>query len=123
MKLHISFPDNLISEDLLKQKKIPCLIKISKNFEVHFFDTMPDVSGLVSDWDRDELERRAVASAGGKYTHFARSLITLKEYESDIYEILDLDMFYRSFGWCQVVVNGEYAPPGKFWDNDENIYG
>ncbi|WP_074924326.1 hypothetical protein [Delftia lacustris] len=118
MKLHIRFPQNLITVDLLKQKQIPCLVRISNEFEVIFFDTVPDVSGIVYGWDRDELERRAVASGGGEYTHSARSLITLMREENDIYQIVDLKMFYRSFGWCAVVKNGQYADPGKFWDDD-----
>lgn len=32
----------------------------------------------------------------------------------------DLAMFNTTFGWCQVLENGEYSPPGKFHDDDED---
>lgn len=118
MKLKIYFPADLRTEDLLQQKKIPCLCKISKEFEVVFSDTVPHSSGVVAEWDRKELELRAVAGGGGKYTHYANSLITLKSVGDNLYEIIDLQMFYTSFGWCEVLKEGKYAPPGDFWDEE-----
>ncbi len=79
MKLKIDFPENLITDDLLKQEQIPCVCKISNEFEIYFSDTVPKSAGLVLDWDRQELELRAVAGGGGEYTHHANSLITLKK--------------------------------------------
>ncbi|MBX9409448.1 hypothetical protein K5E40_27705 [Pseudomonas baetica] len=118
MKLHIHFPDNLISDDLLRQQRIPCLCKVSKQFEISFSDTVPESSGIVSGWSREELERRAVAGAGGQYTHYANSLITLSKISEGLYQIIDLEMFYRSFGWCTVFRDGQYAPAGNFWDDE-----
>ena len=118
MKLNINFPDNLITDELLRQERIPCMCKISKEFEISFSDTIPESSGIVSEWDRKELELRAVASAGGKYTHYAFGLITLKEIGLGVYKIIDLEMFYRNFGWCVILKGGEYAPPGNFWDEE-----
>lgn len=83
-----------------------------------FSETIPDSSGVVIGWDRGELELRAVAGAGGEYTHWANSLITLKELKPGVYEIIELQFFYRSFGWCPIVLNGEYAPAGNFWDEE-----
>jgi hypothetical protein len=54
MKLNINFPDNLITDELLRQERIPCLCKISKEFEISFSDTIPESSGIVSEWDRKE---------------------------------------------------------------------
>ena len=93
MKLHIHFPDNLISDDLLRQQRIPCLCKVSTQFEISFSDTVPEASGIVSGWSRDELERRAIAGAGGQYTHYANSLITLSNISEGLYQIIDLEMF------------------------------
>ncbi|WP_123533462.1 hypothetical protein [Pseudomonas fluorescens] len=118
MKLNISFPANLITDDLLKQQRIPCLCKVSTQFEISFSDTVPESSGVVTGWNRQELELRAVAGAGGPYTHYANSLITLRKIGQDLYEIIDLEMFYRSFGWCAVLRNGQYAPPGNFWEEE-----
>lgn len=108
----------MITDELLGQVKIPCLCKVSDKFEVHFFDTVPESDGIVADWDRDELELRAVAGAGGEYTHYAFSLITIDRVSEGVYNVLDLEMFYTTFGWCPVLMGGRYAPPGDFWDKE-----
>ncbi len=118
MKLNIDFPNNMITDELLMQERIPCFCKISTDFEISFSDTVPESSGLVSAWDRRELELRAIAGAGGRYTPFANGLITLRKVGEGVYKILDLEMFYKSYGWCAVLREGEYAPPGDFWDEE-----
>ncbi|WAH59583.1 hypothetical protein LZ023_08560 [Pseudomonas silvicola] len=118
MKLNIRFPQNMHTENLLRQARIPCLCKISREFEICFSDTVPESSGTVFEWDRNELELRAIASGGGQYTHYANSLITLRKVESNVYKVIDLEMFYANFGWCAVLKGGEYAPPGNFWDEE-----
>jgi hypothetical protein len=118
MKLKIFFPKNMITDSLIRQERIPCVCRISTEFEISFSDTVPASSGTVLDWDRRELEQRAAAGAGGKYTHHSNSLITLNPMGDDLYEIVDLEMFYDNFGWCAVMKNGEYAPPGSFWDEE-----
>lgn len=118
MKLKIDFPKNMITDNLLRQERIPCLCKIARDFEICFSDTVPNSSGVVLEWDRGELELRAPAGAGGKYTHYSNGLITLGLNNDDFYEIVDLDMFYDNLGWCAVVRNREYAPPGDFWDEE-----
>ncbi|GBH17227.1 hypothetical protein KPSA3_03190 [Pseudomonas syringae pv. actinidiae] len=45
-------------------------------------------------------------------------MITLQKIDEDVYKIIDLEMFYRSYGWCTVLRGGEYAPPGDFWDEE-----
>jgi len=118
VKLNIVFPENMKTEQLLMQERIPCVCKISKNFEISFSDTVPEATGTVSEWDRRELELRAIAGAGGHYTHYANSLITLVAIEPGIYKIKSLEFFYVNFGWCAVISNGEYAQPGDFWDEE-----
>lgn len=118
MKLNIDFPKKMITDELLRQERIPCFCKVSNEFEISFSDTVPESSGVVSGWNRRELELRAVAGAGGRYTHLANGLITLQKVDEGVYKILDLEMFYRSYGWCAVLRGGEYAPPGDFWDEE-----
>ncbi|WLI27788.1 hypothetical protein PSH61_18430 [Pseudomonas rhodesiae] len=118
MKLNISFSQNMHTEQLLRQERITCLCKISKEFEIYFSVTIPETFGIVSEWDRSELELRAVAGGGGQYTHYANSLITLSEIKPNVYKIIGLEMFYKNFGWCVVLKDGEYAPPGDFWDEE-----
>lgn len=118
MKLSISFPDNLITDELLNQVRIPCFCKLSREFVITFSDTVPESAGVVLEWSREELELRAVAGGGGEYTHYNNGLITLKKIDENLFDIIDLEMFYRSFGWCVVLRGGEYAPPGNFWDEE-----
>lgn len=118
MNLNISFPDDMRTDQLLMQQRIPCLCKIAKAFEISFSDTVPESSGTVFDWDRKELEARAVAGGGGRYTHYANALITLMKIAPNTYEIIHLEMFYTLYGWCTIVEDGEYAPPGDFWDEE-----
>lgn len=119
MMLKIKFPDNLITGMLSKQKNIPCRVQVSDKFEVMFFTVIPDTLGIVYDWDRELFEERAMAGAGGMYTHYKPALITLNQESDDIYEIVELSLFYNDFGWCPVIHNGAYAPPVNFWDSDD----
>lgn len=118
MKLRLEFPDNLITSELLMQELIPCLCKVSDDFEVTFFDTSPQVTGVMEGWDRDELELRAISSIGGKFTHNACSRVTIKQVADDLYDVVHLEMFYRSYGWCVVMRDGRYAEPRQFWDEE-----
>lgn len=60
------------------------------------------------------MELRAVAGAGGRYTHFANGLITLHKINEGVYKVFDLGMFYRSYGWCAVLRGGEMRLPEIF---------
>lgn len=123
MKLHIHFPKNLVTESLLRQKKIPCLCRIGKNFEILFQHPLPEALGTVEGWDIEEVLKRAPAGAGGQYTYYSFSAVTLREIKSNLYQIIDWDLFNRSVGWCHILVNGEYAPPGNFGDDEEDLIG
>ncbi|MCO3324626.1 hypothetical protein [Pseudomonas aeruginosa] len=118
MKLRIEFPKDIRTGYLLRQERIPCLCKVSKEFEIYFSDTIPESSGVVLEWNRKELELRAISGGGGRYTHYGNGLITLKDVGADTYQIIDLEIFYARFGWCVVLKDGEYAPPGDFWDEE-----
>jgi hypothetical protein len=116
MNLNIEIPKNLVTEQLLKQKNIPCFCKVSKDFEISF--RQPEATGNVSEWDRKKFEERAIAGAGGKYTHYTDGMITLREIGVNQYKIVDLALFYHNFGWCQVLENEIYAVPKNFWDEE-----
>lgn len=34
------------------------------------------------------------------------------------HECSDVRVFYRSYGWCVILLNGTYAPPRDFWDSE-----
>lgn len=120
MILTIDFPQDLRTEAMLQHVRIPCLCKVAADFAIAFAVTVPPSEGLVSGWDRRELELRAVAGAGGEYTHYSQGLITLEMIGERTYRIVDLEMFYTRFGWCAVIRDGEYAEPGTFWDEDDS---
>lgn len=120
MILHITLPKNLISEGMLRQKNIPCLCKVGKAFEIELLAPLPEATGVVQDWDWKLLAERSIAGVGGIYTHYRFGIVTLEPVQDDAYRIIDLAFFDTCFGWCPILEQGEYAPPGKFYDDDED---
>ncbi|ELY3761622.1 hypothetical protein SMX63_003744 [Cronobacter universalis] len=123
MILEINFPENLITGKLSEQKNIPCVIQVSDKFRVLFSTAVPCTEGIMHEWDRKLLEDRAPARAGGIYTHNEPALITLNKKTEDSYKVIELHIFYNDFGWCPIIINGDYAVPVKFWDSDEDDPG
>nr|WP_279153147.1 hypothetical protein [Pseudomonas mosselii] len=118
MILSIRFEKDLISQRLLELRYLPCLCRVSETFEVEFFDPLPVASGTVTEWERAALEQRVIPGTGGEYSHYALSEISLALLEEDRYLIVDLKMFHRYFGWCEVIKDGAYVTPGNFWDEE-----
>jgi hypothetical protein len=118
MILNINFPDDLNTKMLLGQSKIPCFCMVGESFEIRFDSPLPEACGFVSEWDRHKLEERAPAGGGGKYTYYQPALISLKEIDGGKYQVIDLELFCESVGWCPIINQSEYAPPGSFWDDD-----
>ena len=119
MILEINFPNNLVTGKLSEQKNIPCTIKVSDKFEISFSAVIPSATGIVQEWDRKRFEERAIARAGGVYTHNEPAMITLKKKMENCYLVMELNVFYNDFGWCPVITKGEYAVATQFWDSDE----
>lgn len=119
MILCVEFQDNILIGMLAKQKNIPCIIQISDKFEILFPEVAPDTTGIVLEWNREMLEERAIARAGGDYTHQEPGLITLNQISEHKYKINELYIFYNDFGWCPIIENYEYAQPHQFWDSDD----
>ena len=118
MKLNIEIPKNLATDQLLKQENIPCFCRVAQEFEIIFQEPFPETVGVVSEWDRGELEKRALAGGGGKYTHYTNGMITLKEIGLNQYQIINLSLFNRIFGWCSIIENSMYAAPKDFWGEE-----
>ncbi|UJR63912.1 hypothetical protein [Dickeya zeae] len=123
MLLKVFFPDNLLTGSLIEQNDIPCMIKVSEKFELVFSVVEPVSIGVVERWDRDCFEKRTLARAGGEYTHYEPGLVTLNKVGDDIYKISDLSIFYNDFGWCPILINGDYAEPYPFWDSNDDDPG
>jgi hypothetical protein len=119
MKLSIVFPENLATRSLLAQKMIPCVCMIAGgDFCVSFREPLVEASGNVIEWHRKAIEERAPAGGGGQYSHYRHAQISLKLLEKNLYQIVDLSLFYSDVGWCSVLIDGELAPPGNFWDEE-----
>ena len=108
MQLTIKLPDNLIVKDLLEKKNIPCLGKIKGLlFEIEFLYPLPQATGTVDGWTHEEIDERVPAGAGGEYTHYSFTQITLRSVGGDIYDVVDLSFFNFIRGWLPVLINGE----------------
>ncbi|MBB6488461.1 hypothetical protein [Rhizobium lusitanum] len=121
MEIELTIAKNLVTRALLEQKGIPCVCRVGlgHDFEIDFIPPLPEAHGIVSNWDRKKIEERAPAGAGGRYTHYCFGKLSLMPIEGRKYAIVDLIFFYEDFGWCPVVVDGEYGPIGSFWDEEE----
>jgi hypothetical protein len=119
MILEIDFSKNLAVDMLLEQEKIPCVCRVGSSFEVSFNSPLPVASGVVSDWELSMLEERAPAGAGGEYIYYQPGLITISRIDENKYKVVDLAFFCEGVGWCLVIKDGEYGPPGTFWDEDD----
>ncbi|WP_175220429.1 hypothetical protein [Achromobacter deleyi] len=120
MILNAKFPQTISAARLLLQTDIPCICKVGGDFEIEFQAPLPEVLGFVEDWDRDMLDLRVPAGAGGRYTHYAYATLTLKEITKDVYLIVDLKMFDSDFGWCPVIEKSTYASPHTFDDSEDD---
>lgn len=109
MWVEFQIEKNLASQWLLKQKDIPCICHIGREFEISFVEPLPKTYGKVGDWDLQEICDRALPSVGGNYTHYANARISLVEIENNKYDILDFSIFSSAVGWCQIILNREYA--------------
>ncbi|MGL4283694.1 MAG: hypothetical protein ACRCSI_08795 [Eubacterium aggregans] len=111
--LHIYFPDNLVSEKMVLQKKIPCFCRISGSrlFEIEFFEPLPSAIGVIEGWSPELINERVSAGGGGKYTHYCFSVVSLEQIDSNIYGITSLDFFDEMSGWISIIDNGEWSKP------------
>ena len=71
-------------ESFQSRKNIPCTIKVSDKFEISFSAVIPSATGIVQEWDRKRFEERAIARAGGVYTHNEPAMITLKKENGEL---------------------------------------
>lgn len=118
MILHIELPQNFVAEEMARQRDIPCLCRVATDFELLFQEPLPVAAGLVTGWDSNLLNDRAMAGAGGEHTHYSFAMVTLEKMTQNVFKIMDLSFFNRSVGWCPILMNGEYGPPGDFWDEE-----
>lgn len=108
MLLKIKLPDNLVVQNLLEQKNIPCFCRIRGNlFELLFQDPLPQSVGTVEGWTQKIINDRAQAGTGGEYTHYCFGMVTLKRVEEHAFDIVDLSFFIRTIGWCPIIAGNE----------------
>ena len=119
MEIDLTISKNLRTGRLVRQREIPCICRIARQFEISFVEPLSEAHGIVTSWDRKEIEARAQAGAGGIYTHYCFGKISLSPIEGDRYKIVDLAFFYEGLGWCLIIIDGDYGPVGSFWDEEE----
>lgn len=109
MILNINFPDNLIVESLLSLGEIPCVCKIrgGLSFEIEFLYPLPEAAGFVENWNVDDINKRAPAGAGGKYTHYCFGQIELKKIHENEYQVVNLKFFSEYRGWLGILSNSK----------------
>lgn len=109
MWVEFRIEQNLASQWLLKQKDIPCICRIGREFEIDFVEPLPAAHGKVGDWDLQEICNRALPSVGGTYTHYSNARITVSTAANDRYDILDFAIFNSTVGWRQILLDREYT--------------
>jgi hypothetical protein len=122
MRLKIKFPPNLITESLIGLSNIPCVVRVSSVFEVFFQAPLIEAAGIVEGWDLQLIAERVIAGTGGEFSHHRFAMVSLAKMEKDNYEIIDLSMFVRHYGWCVVLSGGVYGPPKDFSDVMEDDF-
>ena len=118
MILTIDFPDNLSTRMLLELSNIPCFCMVGREFEILFHPPLPEACGSVREWEMRRLQERAPAGGGGAYVYHQPGLITLRQRGGGEFDIIDLQFFSESVGWCPIIENGEYAPCGALWGDE-----
>lgn len=120
MRLRINLPNDLTSQNLVRQKDIPCVCKVSNVFELELLSPHLNIGGIVEGWSANEIAARVPAGGGGRYTHVRYGLVTLQESGVGVLEVRSLSMFYEAYGWLPVVAKGYYATPhAGLWDEED----
>ena len=109
LSVKVQFENNLYTKMLLETRDNPCLCKIYENFEIIFFESIPEMTGIVNEWNIKDIDERVPAGVGGKYIHYKHGLITISHQTDDLYIIESLKMFVRGEGWINVIENKEYV--------------
>ncbi len=114
MTLIANFPDDLRTDILLESKLVPCICRISGEFEAEFLPPLfnESVFGFIQNWDVEKLHSRVVPCVGGNCYSINHAQITLSSFKKGIFQIEELIFFTpgEEFGWHPVILNGDYGP-------------
>lgn len=113
LTLTIDFSDILLVQELIKLQDIPCFCRVSGNvsFELEFQNPLPQAIGKVEGWTASLIDERSWAGAGGLYTHYCFSMVSIEPIRQGFYRIMSLKFFNRSCGWCRLIEDGNWAVP------------
>ena len=92
LKVTVNFDDNLYTKKILEVNNVPCLCKISSTFEIDFLEAIPQVTGKVLNWNHKDIDARIPAGAGGDYTHYKFSMISISKMDKNLYIIASLEL-------------------------------
>lgn len=56
LSVKVQFENNLYTKMLLETRDNPCLCKIYENFEIIFFESIPEMTGIVNEWNIKDID-------------------------------------------------------------------
>ncbi len=114
MFLIIDIPQNLRTDELIKQQDIPCFCKVSDKFILTLdLDTFL-LNGEIIGLDKNKLNLIYPAGVGREYTYYNHAMISISKIVNCKYKIESLKFFNAYSGWCSILIDGEYAPEQKY---------
>lgn len=109
MKLIAEFPDYLDVQEMLKKDNIPCFCKVGHKAEIILDYGRKNLYGELFGWNETDVCSLCPAGAGGEYVYYNQAMITINKISNNEYDVISLKMFDGCTGWCDIIINGEYA--------------
>lgn len=109
--MEILFRDQLIliDECVLRLPLIPCRVRVGREMEVFFERPLHSISGIVKNWDYDEIASRGELDVGGQYHLNQNARLSVRQLEGQLFQITHLEMFSQMLGWWCLIRDGEYS--------------
>lgn len=114
MILSIKVPEDLRINEMLKRTDIPCFCKVSTKFLL-IFDFDPFLlEGEILEYDIKKMNLLSPSLVGGNYTYYTHAMISISKMSNSKYKVESLKFFDSYFGWCPMIIDGEYAPEPEY---------
>lgn len=114
MKLIAEFPDYLDAQEMLTKDNTPCFIKAGYQTEIILDYGRRNLHGKLSGWSEINVCSLCPAGAGGEYIYYNHAMITINKINQNEYDVINLKMFDAYIGWCNIIIDGEYATTPKY---------
>lgn len=114
MMLSIKVPEDLRINEMLERTDIPCFCKVNTKFLLIFdFDPF-SLEGEILEWDIRKMSLLFPSLVGGDHTYHNHAMVSIDKLTEDHYKISNLKFFNSYFGWCPIIIDGEYAPEPEY---------